>query len=666
MKLSDVVPISVGSRIGYLNQPWIIESQEDEGRVLARHVGTGRREFITIDNIEAPPNNFEKGDGDQANASDPMEGTWTRDLNSRKVRVLKVTEDDAKGDPKLKDHKKLFRLQEHFKSLVATLALPRGHERSEAIKKLCSEYGYSTGTAYRNLKIVELNGTPESLQRGVRSDLGEFNLTDKQRKIIVKIIDEKRFCPTPSPMSQVLILVNGDLVNENEKKIGLTTLKKFEKSLKTPREVLEAQGRKEKVRNLHRPKVGHLPGAVAPLRVVQVDHTPTQVVLVDEETRQPISDAWLTIVIDCFSRMVLGFVLSFSAPSALRTGLALARSMLPKGDFLKKLGVPGEWPAWGYPQIIHVDNGSDLNGHMMHAAKRQWRFNLRNRPKGQPNFGGHVESAFATYMKQFANTLDGTKFHNPTFRGEYDAEGNAIFTIKEFEACFTDWLINQYHRTPHRGDGMNDRTPLQRWKAGLFDGDVCLPIGLIPVPRDKEQLRISFLPIYMRTVNQGTVTIFDETYYSVDLEKISDNLPSYADRVGKKSRTFEVRYDPLNMEFIWIFNEKINVYVAARVQDESCVGLTLWEHREKRRRRGIPDETDDVMRYESIKRLGAATERARADTKSVRKAIEQSKINAEEQVVKSTRDPRAEGKKTPKIDEDQMLEDLIKKVRPRL
>lgn len=666
MNISDVIPLSVGSRIGYAGQPWIVVAQEDESRVLARNLKTGRREFIPVAAVVAPPDDV-GGEADRPEQSDSTDaGTWSISLNSRRIRGLKVTKEEAKGDPTLKEHKKTGNLLEHFKALVGIQALPKGPERTVAISALRQTFQYSKGTAYRNLKIVELNGTPEALQRAVRSDKGEFNLSKEQIEIIGKVLDVHRFCATPKPLSNVLDLVNGELREKNQPRIGMTTLKKYEKTLKSPRQVLEAQGRLEKVRNLHRTKVGHLPGADAPLRVVQIDHTKTQVVLVDEETRQPISDAWLTIVIDCFSRMILGFVISFRAPSALMTGLALARSMLPKDEFLKKIGVPGEWPAWGYPQIIHVDNGSDLNGHMMHAAKRRWRFNLRNRPKGQPNFGGHVESAFATYMKKFANTLDGTKFSNPTFRGEYNAEGNAIFTIREFEACFTDWLINQYHRSVQTGEGMNGRTPLQRWRAGIFDGDVCLPIGLIPVPRDQEQLRISLLPIAHRTVNQGTILLFDETYYSSDLERISDNLPSYADPAGKAARIFEVRYDPTNMEFVWIFDSKANRFVKARVQDEKCVGYTLWEHREMRRRRGLPDESDEVMRYESLKRQGAATQKAKASTKAVRKAVEQGRRDEEEQVVKTTVPRGEKAGSASKINDAKTIEDFLSKLSPRI
>ena len=128
--------------------------------------------------------------------------------------------------------------------------MPTGQDKTKAIAKLCEEFGYTTATAYRNLKIVKLHGTPESLQRAVRSDLGELNLTEKQREILTKVVDAKRFCETPSPRPQVLTYANGELRTASEAEIGLTTLRKFEKSLKSPREVLEAQGRMEKARNV--------------------------------------------------------------------------------------------------------------------------------------------------------------------------------------------------------------------------------------------------------------------------------------------------------------------------------------------------------------------------------------------------------------------------------
>ena len=49
--------------------------------------------------------------------------------------------------------------------------------------------------------------------------------------------------------------------------------------------------------------------ASQPLEIVQVDHTRAGIIVVDEETREPIGSPWLTLAIDVFSRMVTGFYL---------------------------------------------------------------------------------------------------------------------------------------------------------------------------------------------------------------------------------------------------------------------------------------------------------------------------------------------------------------------
>jgi putative transposase len=44
--------------------------------------------------------------------------------------------------------------------------------------------------------------------------------------------------------------------------------------------------------------------------IVQVDHTLLNIILVDDETRQPIGRAWITLVFDVATRIVLGFYIS--------------------------------------------------------------------------------------------------------------------------------------------------------------------------------------------------------------------------------------------------------------------------------------------------------------------------------------------------------------------
>jgi putative transposase len=86
------------------------------------------------------------------------------------------------------------------------------------------------------------------------------------------------------------------------------------------------------------------------------------VIVVDEEHRQPIQRPSLTVVIDVYSRMVLGFAIYLEKPSAFTAGLAIAHAVLPKEHWLADVGVQAEWPCWGKMRTIHCDNAKEPRG----------------------------------------------------------------------------------------------------------------------------------------------------------------------------------------------------------------------------------------------------------------------------------------------------------------
>lgn len=76
-------------------------------------------------------------------------------------------------------------------------------------------------------------------------------------------------------------------------------------------------------------------GGVAPpvnglLEQVQMDHTPVDVIVVDERHRLPIGRPYLTAAIDVLSRCIVGMVVTLEAPSALSVGLCLAHMVTDK------------------------------------------------------------------------------------------------------------------------------------------------------------------------------------------------------------------------------------------------------------------------------------------------------------------------------------------------
>jgi putative transposase len=74
------------------------------------------------------------------------------------------------------------------------------------------------------------------------------------------------------------------------------------------------------------------------LEQVQVDHTPVDVIVVDERHRLPIGRPYLTVAIDVCSRCVVGLVVTLEAPSATSVGLCLAHMVTDKRAWLERLG----------------------------------------------------------------------------------------------------------------------------------------------------------------------------------------------------------------------------------------------------------------------------------------------------------------------------------------
>ena len=101
--------------------------------------------------------------------------------------------------------------------------------------------------------------------------------------------------------------------------------------------------------------------ATRPLEIVEIDHTPVDLMVVDEESRIPLGRPTLTSLIDKFSRMVVGFYFSFTPPSTLSVIECLRHAILPKTG-LKELypSLSNDWPAHGIPETIVVDNGMEF------------------------------------------------------------------------------------------------------------------------------------------------------------------------------------------------------------------------------------------------------------------------------------------------------------------
>ena len=88
------------------------------------------------------------------------------------------------------------------------------------------------------------------------------------------------------------------------------------------------------------------------LEQVQIDHTPVDVIVVDERYRLPIGRPYVTAGIDVASRCVAGLVVTLEAPSALSVGLCLAHMVDGQAGVAGAAGGEVSWPMSGKPREI--------------------------------------------------------------------------------------------------------------------------------------------------------------------------------------------------------------------------------------------------------------------------------------------------------------------------
>ena len=329
-------------------------------------------------------------------------------------------------------------------------------------------------------------------------------------------------------------------------------------------EKLKKQGSKGIARTKYEPAPNKFE-ADYPLQLIEIDHTPCDIILVDDEHRLPIGRPWITVAIDIYSRMIVGYYLSMNAPSVTSVGMCVSNTILPKDTLLAKFDVNSNWNVWGFPETIHVDNGADFRAEAVKKAGLAHGINIEFRPVGRANFGGHIERVIGTLMHEIHN-LPGTTFSNIKQRGEYDSDANASMTFFEFEKWLVTFITKIYHKRVHNSLSL---TPEQQWEEGLFGDENS--IGFIQKPSSNSTIILDFLPIYERTIQKNGVNIDGLNYYEHVLRTKINQTEN-----GKKKQ-FIFKRDPRDIRYVWFYEESTKEYFKIPVANQNMPSMTAWE-----------------------------------------------------------------------------------------
>jgi len=342
------------------------------------------------------------------------------------------------------------------------------------------------------------------------------------------------------------------------------------------RERLRRRGFKELAKKKFQPVPGKFPDGRFPLDVIQIDHTPLDIELVDDIYRRPIGRPWLTLAIDVYSRMVAGYYLSFDSPSVTSVAMCIAHSIIPKDQWLLAHGIDAEWPVWGFPTKVHFDNGPEFRAGDIQNACVQHNIQVVYRPVKVPRYGAHIERLLGTFARRI-HEIPGTTFSSVSERQDYDSAKNAVLTKLELETWFIREVCGRYHVDKHSGIGMS---PTRQWNIGIFGNGNDMPgRGLPALPINPWALQCDFLPAYRRTVQPTGVEI-DIGYYA---EALRPYIGAAHPMTGKKTR-FIFRRDPRDISSLLFFDPELKQYFKIPAADLSFPATSIWEFRRAKKK----------------------------------------------------------------------------------
>ena len=317
------------------------------------------------------------------------------------------------------------------------------------------------------------------------------------------------------------------------------------------------------------------------LERVEIDHSPLKVVVGTEAG--PIGQPWLTILIDYYSRLIIGFCVGFEPPSYAVIMEALRHAILPKSYVADRFArVQGLWPCFGIPERIVCDRGPDLTSKDLENAAFQLNMELDFNPPRTPHFKGTVESFFDSLNDQLIASLPGRTFRSWERRADYNADEGPLIPYETLVEVIHIHLIDVYSAGKHP---TSPKTRLEMWQDSAAEHPPCLPTS-------PDDLVVLLSKRVERTLSNRGIELNGMFYSSDELMALRAELAAN----NLATNRFQIRYNPWNLGHAWVLNPLDNRYLKITATDPAMQGMTEYQWKVlKRAIRERFDEPDHLM-----------------------------------------------------------------------
>lgn len=293
--------------------------------------------------------------------------------------------------------------------------------------------------------------------------------------------------------------------------------------------------------------------AFGPASLYQIDATIVDLYLVSSFDRtRIIGRPVLYLVVDVFSRMIVGMSVLLEGPSWLGAMLALDCAMSDKVSFCAEYGIeisPEQWNCHHLPKAILADRG-EFEGYNADTLVAALGIIVHNTSPYRADLKAIVERQFRILNEKFVHFVPGAVIKHRE-RGEKDYRLDAVLTINEFRALMIAHILNHNHsrylKHYHKDEFMIadkvERFPIDLWNWGIQNRTGYLRT----LPRNV--LRMNLLPRKEISVTSQGLHFERELYYSCD-PLLEAGLMMR--KRGRKSPKVTVAYDPRTTDYIYL------------------------------------------------------------------------------------------------------------------
>lgn len=292
--------------------------------------------------------------------------------------------------------------------------------------------------------------------------------------------------------------------------------------------------------------------AYGPGSVYQIDATVGDIYLVSAlDPRRLIGRPIIYLVVDVFSRLIVGLSVSLEGPGWLGAMLALENATADKVAFCEQYGITitqDEWPSQYLPEMLLADRG-ELEGYNADNLVNALNIRVANTAPYRADMKGIVEQYFRLNNQQVVASLPGAV--NPDQgRGDADYRLDACLNLRQFTYLM---IRGALHHNRHRwiedypldATMITDRIdlyPLDLWHWGVRNRSGHLRT-LSP-----DVVRLNLLPKGQASITKRGI-LFDGLLYTCDLA-IQENWFVNARERGRQR--IVVAYDPRLTDVIYL------------------------------------------------------------------------------------------------------------------